>query len=105
LSAQPGKARLGRTWWFLVTIGAAHFGLGEFALAEPWLSRAAALEDVTDWELESTARELADLLRLMQRQAAQGGTALDPQAEVVLAKLLGGARAAVASVVRGKIGL
>src|SRR5258706_576536 len=44
---------LAGTWWFLVTIGEAFFGLEEFDRAGEWLMRAAALPNVPDWEREA----------------------------------------------------
>jgi predicted acylesterase/phospholipase RssA len=105
LAERPGNAGLRQTWWFLVTVGEAYFGLADFANAGTWLTAATNLENVGDWERESTARQLAALLRIMQRQAERDGKALDPRAQQVLSDLLGGAKAAVDSVVRGKVGL
>lgn len=105
LPKAPGNAWLKTTWWFLVTVGEAYFGLRDFDNAGIWLERAAALPEVADWERESTARQLATLMNLMARDSARKGEPPDPRAREVLRKFLGGADAALSSVVRGKIGL
>jgi predicted acylesterase/phospholipase RssA len=93
---QSDRAWLKDEWWFLVTLGEAHFGLQEFERADHWLQKAAKLPKVPDWERESTARQLAALLRLH-------GT--NREGEKVLREFLGGSFAAVNSVTQGKIGL
>jgi len=105
LIEKPENAWLRQTWWFLVTLGEAHFGLRQFSEAKRWLELAASLTNVPDWERETTARQLAALLSLMERDAARRGTSLDPDARTVLKAFLGNAETALLSVVRGKIGL
>ncbi|NML18274.1 patatin-like phospholipase family protein [Azohydromonas caseinilytica] len=105
LPAQPGKAELSGTWWYLVTLGEAFFGLGRFEEARQWLLRAAALGGVPDWERESTARQLGALLLMRQRA---GGTPDEPahaEAVAVLREFLGQDAAALESVLRGRVGL
>lgn len=105
LPEEPGQVWLNETWWFLATVGEAYFGLGSYEEAGDWLMRAAALSDVSDWERESTARQLATLLRLQQRAVERNGGRLDPGAEKVLREFLGNSYAAVTSVIQGKVGL
>lgn len=64
LAQQPGHERLGRDWWFLVTVAEAHFGLKQYDEAQFWLREAASLGDTVDWQYETTARQLAALARL-----------------------------------------
>src|SRR5215510_10902951 len=59
------KPSLTRQWWFLVTIAEAYFGLKRYVEARKWLKEAAQLEGVSEWERESTIRQLAQLARLM----------------------------------------
>jgi hypothetical protein len=61
------EGKHGQRWWFLVTVGEAYFGLPDYPQATEWFRRAAALPDVPDWERESTARQLARLARLQDR--------------------------------------
>jgi predicted acylesterase/phospholipase RssA len=91
------------SWWFLVTLGEAWFGLGEYESALAMLLSANQLENVPDWERESTARQLACLLRLRTERGKQFKDER-PEAERVLREFLGN-DAAVASVLTGKIGL
>lgn len=93
------EAKVGPRWWFLVTVGEAFFGLPDYETAEEWFRRAAALPDVPDWERESTARQLATLARLQDRDDRHG------PAWKALGVLLGGNAFAVQSVFRGKVGL
>ncbi len=98
-------AWLAGTWWFLVTIGEAWFGLEQFDRAREWLMRAAALAGVADWERESTARQLATLWRLARDAAKRDGRAYDDRGEAVLREFLGNSEAALTSVVQGRIGV
>jgi predicted acylesterase/phospholipase RssA len=99
------RATLAEEWWFVVTIGEAYFGLGKYDDAATWLVRAAAMSAVPDWEFESTARQLATLLRLQERAATVRGQSLPAAAREVLAKLLRHARPALESVIQGKLGV
>jgi predicted acylesterase/phospholipase RssA len=105
LPDQPGNIWLTHTWWFLVTLGEACFGLDDCANADKWLTQAAALRDVPDWEQESTARQLAALLRIKENVESRGGPKVDERLREVLRKFLGRNAAAMDSVVRGKVGL
>lgn len=113
-------------WWFVCTIGEAYLGLGRYKEARAWISRSPGLER-KPWQLESTARQFAHLVRLrLAREGADLGKldnldvdafdANDPppeiadryQAFLVLCDLFGGkSHAAIAaqSFTRGKVGL
>jgi predicted acylesterase/phospholipase RssA len=105
LPGQPDQAWLGQTWWFLVTLGEAWFGLEDYEQSGEWLGKAAGLSGVPDWEWETTARQMSTLLRLQQKLwQAKGGSA-KPGGEKVLREFLGGNFAAVTSVLQGRIGL
>jgi predicted acylesterase/phospholipase RssA len=93
------------TCWYLVTLGEACFGLGDYAAADHWLGKAAALPGVPDWERESSARQLATLWRLQQRERALQGQPVDTRGREVLENFLGDAKAALSSCIRGKVGL
>ena len=62
------KRELERDWWFQVTMAEAYFGLGEYQRAIPSLDAARALPDVSEWEYETTARQLASLARLLMKR-------------------------------------
>src|SRR5215831_15435806 len=105
LLGDPKNAWLNGTWWFLVTLGDAYFGLGDYDKAEGWLMRAAKLEDVPDWERESTARQLATLWRLQRDAAERRGEEISQRGEEVLSRFLGDSRTALDSCVHGRVGL
>jgi predicted acylesterase/phospholipase RssA len=86
-----------REWSFLMTVGEAHFGIGEYAQALRWLKKAAAL-DVSKWERQSKTRQLAQLARLQSK--TNNGPAIE-----TLKEFLDGNDAAVQSVFSGKVGL
>ncbi|HKE05169.1 MAG TPA: tetratricopeptide repeat-containing protein [Blastocatellia bacterium] len=60
---------LTREWWFIATIAEAYFGLENYDQARIWLKKAAKLKEAPEWERESTIRQLAQLSRLLDRQA------------------------------------
>ena len=110
---------LTRQWWFLVTIAEAYFGLERYVEARKWLKEAAQLEGVSEWERESTIRQLAQLARLMGGWTGAPGKEQESEAWQSLreslkeiygkgrdAKAAGHiAEAACASAFTGKIGL
>jgi predicted acylesterase/phospholipase RssA len=106
MTALPRRAEradgawLRQSWWFLVTIGEAAFGLGDYERAGFWLGQAAALTDVSDWEVEATARQLAQLAELRSKNDMA-----DPEAWTVLSTFLKGRAEAVRSARVGKVGL
>jgi len=63
LPKRPDKAYLKDAWWFFATIGEALFGLGRYDEALHWLVDRAATLEVSSWEYEATARQLAAVAR------------------------------------------
>jgi predicted acylesterase/phospholipase RssA len=102
LAEIPGNAFLKKEWWFYVTVAEALFGIMRYPEASPWLRDAKALRRVPDWELESTARQLASLARLVER--SQPGGELSQQAREVLKEFLG-TDSGVTTAYIGKVGL
>lgn len=102
LPGEPDKAWLKEQWWFLVTVAEAYFGLQRYEEAQRWLQKAQALPHISDWEVASTARQLAALARLQDEEKAdfEGTPAWD-----VLEDFLGGDVTAVQTVFAGKLGL
>ncbi|UFS70688.1 patatin-like phospholipase family protein [Geomonas sp. RF6] len=86
-------------WWFLVTVGEAYFGLGEYDKALQWLKKAKALPGTPSWEVESTTRQLAALLTVQRKKP----DAYEKAREVIVE--FAGAEAAAASAFTGKVGL
>jgi len=96
----PKSQWLKKEWWFWATLGEAYFGIDDFAEAGKFLSAAKALPDVSDWEREATARQLATLLILKRKTSPNTAEA----AHVCLREFLGNDYA-LTSVIRGKMGL
>jgi predicted acylesterase/phospholipase RssA len=107
LVSSPGNEYLSNTWWFLVTVAEAYFGLGEEHLEEArvWLERAKNQSAVVDdWEFESTVRQLANVARIL----AEAQLPIEPVEETEAARLLRtfvGNSAAVESALLGRVGL
>jgi hypothetical protein len=101
-------------WWFISTIAEAYFGLKRYDEARDWLLKAAALDDIPDWQYASTMRQLAYLAQL---HTGKQGSQVDPadatphaayQALGEFMEAISGqsaATAAVESAIYGKIGL
>jgi predicted acylesterase/phospholipase RssA len=105
LPEQPGKEWLKSEWWFLATVAEALFGLGRYEEARQWLKDALALPKRTEWEYESTARQLATLVRFHE---GDSGTTAGPErtpAWDVLGEFLGSDADALRSATLGKVGL
>jgi predicted acylesterase/phospholipase RssA len=105
LAEKSDTAWLKNEWFFYVTVGEAYFGLDDYDNAQSWLRKTAELPDVADWEKETTARQMAALLRIKQNREQRGGPAVTERARVVLKDFLGQDAAALGSVERGKVGL
>lgn len=92
-------------WWFACTLGEAYLGLRRFDEARTWVQKAAAHEP-DNWRLESTARQMAYIVRLQSRA---DGLPIERWSEspgfAVLSDLLGGSAAAAMSFFLGKVGL
>lgn len=95
----------GQSWWFLVTVAEACFGLRSYLEALGWLERAKALPDVPDWEYHSTAQQLAALARLQDGECPANDDLERAPAWGVLRRFLGNDLAAVRSSAIGKVGL
>lgn len=100
--ALPGKEYLRSQWWFLVTLGEAYFGLGRHDEALFRLKEA-LLTPFSEWEYESTARQLAALLVIAELQGLSHESLL--AARETLRAFLGNDSAVVEGVRLGKVGL
>lgn len=96
---------LNEQWWFLVTLGEAHFGLGAYDEARTWLKRAIALPAVPAWEYETTARQLANLARLQEKARTENDGDSLHAAQRVVAELFGGNEDGARTALLGKVGL
>lgn len=76
-------------WWFYATVAEAYFGTGDYDEAIKWLQRgkedaAARQTNISPWEYESTARQLAWLARLQDSTENAAGTPGSPATERAL---------------------
>ena len=100
-----------QNYWTEVTLAEAHFGLGQFDLAEPYLEAAGKRDDQPEWRLEATTRQLASLARLVEQRGTAQITSGDPWSALaaLLMPRMGNDRqravAVVASLRTGKVGL
>lgn len=109
LLEQPQNEWLRSQWWFLVTLAEACFGLGwdakghsvesRYEEARYWM-REALVTDHSDWEYESTVRQLASLVRLQY-----GGVVPDDSSALRTLRVLLADDIALDSVQVGKVGL
>lgn len=103
LSAADGT--LLQNWWYLVTVAECYFGLGEYESAGEWLAFARDLPKKNEWEVESTARQLADIARMTTGSGLEEEQLSRHPAWSVLAGFLGNDLAGVRSAFIGKVGL
>jgi predicted acylesterase/phospholipase RssA len=96
-----------KNFWFLATVAEAFYGLGNYTEATRWLTRAANLPDVEDWQYESAARQFASLARIQHLLAGKGDLPAETSpAWRTVREAFGGSRVAgVHSAFVGKIGL
>ncbi len=86
-----------KDYWSTATLAEAHLGLGDYARAGSWLAEAARC-DPEEWMVETTARQLASILRIRGAEA-------DARAKDALQKLIGGDPEALTTAFAGKLGL
>ena len=103
LSAADGA--LLQNWWYLVTVAEGYFGLGDYESAGKWLALARDLPKKDEWEVESTARQLASIARITIRSVVDEEQLSGHPAWKVLAGFLGNDLAGVRSAFIGKVGL
>ncbi len=92
-------------FWYPVTLAEAYFGLGRYDEAREWLRKANEEgRRVQPWQLETSARQLAQLARLRAGSAGIDIDALEHSAPwLALKELLG--ETAASSFLLGKVGL
>ena len=94
-----------QNWWYLVTIAEGYFGLGEYDSAEKWLALARDMPRKDEWEVESTARQLASIARMTIGSVVDEEQLSEHPAWKGLAGFLGNDLAGVRSAFIGKVGL
>ena len=94
-----------QNWWYLVTVAEGYFGLCEYESAAKWLSLARNLPKKDEWEVESTARQLASIARMSIGNLVEEEQFSEHRAWKILAEFLGNDLAGVRSAFIGKVGL
>ena len=94
-----------QNWWYLVTVAEAYFGLGDYESTGEWLELARDLPTRDEWEVESTARQLASIARMMIGPVVEEEELLEHPAWEVLVRFLGNDLAGVRSAFIGRVGL
>ena len=90
-----------KLYWLLATIAEAEFGLENYPAAEQWLTKARALNPApAQWQLESTAAQLAALARLHSKE----GEGLETEPWRVISAFVGN-DAVAATHYAGRVGL
>lgn len=92
-------------WWYYSTIGEAYFGLGEYDKAAGWLIQGQeAAGEVYEWELETCARQLANIARFQDVTDAKTRNVRGTSAWAALQKAFG-SDAVPRTAFAGKVGL
>ncbi len=68
LTDDPAHQWVNSKWWYYATVAEAYFGLRNYDQAVEWIIKGqAAAEQIYEWELETCARQLAELERFQDR--------------------------------------
>lgn len=104
--ADSGTPENRRDYFFCVTMAEIHWGLKEWDAAAEWLELAAAA-DFSEWELQTTARQLAAVARLhdVPPPAEEQAESDWHPAWRAMGRLAGAETLAAASSLRGKVGM
>lgn len=99
IAASKENAWLQRQWWYFATLAEACFGAARYEEARFWLREGLALEP-PDWQLESTARQLAALAYAQEPILLE-----DSEAWRTLRVIAGDAVSALRGIEMGKVGI
>lgn len=107
LSGYLGNPDLAGHYWFLVTLGEACYGMGDYAEAGQWLDKALQAPDVKEWQLQTTFRQWVGLARQQHIDAPAENDKPEQwhPAWQTLQHLLGDGTAEALTCYRGKVGL
>ena len=93
-------------WWVIVTLAEAYFGLNDLEQARLWLNVAQKIENIPHWEFETTAKQLADLAKLLEFDGTKSADDFVESKEgQVLLAFLGDSVAGLKTAYVGKVGL
>lgn len=104
--AAERKEDLTKQYWYAATLAEIHLGLHNYDEAGQWLAKAASL-DATEWEKQTTFKQLVSLARLQGAEAPVEGSNRSTwhPAWKALSALLGEDTERALSCFRGKVGL
>ena len=88
-------------WRFLMSLGAAHFGLRQYEAASEIFSQARALPNIGDPEFQSVGHDLAAIASLLTREDGS----VDPKARAVVEAFLQNQGAGATTSFLGKVGV
>ncbi|GAB4285606.1 MAG: hypothetical protein Kow0092_39590 [Deferrisomatales bacterium] len=91
-------------YWYAATLAEAFFGLGEYEAAGDQLA-VAARASPSDWQVQTTFRQLASLARLQGVTLPDADPSPRERARAALARLIGDEARAALSSLPGKVGL
>jgi predicted acylesterase/phospholipase RssA len=105
LIGKPGNEWLASMWWFYGTVAEALFGLQQYEDAVMLLQQGReAIEEIPEWEYESTVRQLARLAALQSDQTHSGRDFEETPAWIALRRFFGNHVAPVRTAFLGKFG-
>ena len=93
------------SWWAYATVAEALFGLQDYAGAVKWLERGKAADPPSEWEYESTLRQLSRLAQLQNGRGLTYVQLIQTDAWKALESFFGHDTAAVHTAYMGKVGL
>lgn len=93
------------SYWPIVTLAEAYFGIGKNTEAKKWLAKAKNIPEIAEWERVSTAKQLVHLAKLLAEEDISDEKLKKTKAWKVLNEFLDGKAAGIQSMYRGKVGL
>ncbi len=106
VASASASERQSRDYWYLATVAEAYVGLGDPGQAAQWLARAVEIAGVEDWQLESTARQLASVAHAFHVRTNQPVSLEKSNLWLSISQAFGEDRVAgLQSVAHGKLGL
>ncbi len=94
-----------RDYWAIATLAEAALGLQQYQAARRWLALARGIEGISEWEYESTARQLVRLVQIQPGFAYDWQTLDRSEAWQALIDFLGQREEALRTLFQGKLGL
>ncbi len=92
-------------YWAVATVAEAYLGLNEANLASDWLAKAQQIPDISEWERESTARQLVHLIQVQSSSYLKGEPLEDSEVWKMLVEFLDYDEDALRTLFQGKLGV